>query len=166
MRTSSAIGSASRAARSNKFFQPADDHPELRAPVADVIVADDVVAEELGDARERVAEDGRADVADVHRLGDVGRAEVDDDRAWVRGARDAEALIGEERGDALRDRVGAQGEIDEAGAGDLRRVQMSDDAELRETSARPARGFLAALLREDERDVGLVITEARDRSRR
>ncbi len=50
-----------------------DDHPELRAPVADVVVADHAVAEELQHAVEGVADHGRADVADVHRLGDVGR---------------------------------------------------------------------------------------------
>jgi hypothetical protein len=55
------------------------DHAELRAPVADVVVGDDLVADEAGDARERVADEGAADVADVHRLGDVRRGEVDDD---------------------------------------------------------------------------------------
>ena len=32
-----------------------------------------------------VAEDGGADVADVHRLGDVRRTEINDDRARLRG---------------------------------------------------------------------------------
>ena len=71
-----------------QIFPAVNHHPELRAPIADMIVADDVVAEEGGDARERVAEHGAADVADVHRLGDVGRAEIDHDacgRCRLRG---------------------------------------------------------------------------------
>ena len=53
------------------------DHAELRAPVADVIVADHVVAGELQHPAQRVADHRRADMADVHRLGDVGGREVD-----------------------------------------------------------------------------------------
>mgnify|MGYP003704790161 CR=1 FL=1 len=47
------------------------------------------VAERPGDAREAVANDCRANVADVHRLGDVGRAEVDDDLRRVGDGRHA-----------------------------------------------------------------------------
>ena len=48
-----------------------EDHAELRAPVADVVVADDRVAEEPQHAAQGVADHRRADVADVHRLGHV-----------------------------------------------------------------------------------------------
>jgi len=42
---------------------------------ADVVVGDDIVADEPRDAGEGVADEGAANVADVHRLGDVGRGE-------------------------------------------------------------------------------------------
>ena len=48
------------------------DHAELRAPVADVIVADHFVAGEPQHPPQGVADHGGADMADVHRLGDVG----------------------------------------------------------------------------------------------
>ena len=83
------------------MFPSVDDHPELGAPVADVIVPGDFVAEKLGDPRQGVAEDGAADVADMHRLGDVRRAEVDYDPARSFGARNAEPVVlqAEEEGD-------------------------------------------------------------------
>ena len=64
-----------------------EDHAELRAPVAQVVVADDRVPERREDPGQALADDRRADVADVHRLGDVGRGVVDDDRPRTRGRR-------------------------------------------------------------------------------
>ncbi len=57
-----------------------DDDAELRAPVADVVVADDLVSERAENLHERAADHRRADVPDVHRLGDVRAGVVDDDR--------------------------------------------------------------------------------------
>ena len=62
-----------------------------------MIVADDIVAEEVRDARQGVAEDRAADMADVHRLGDVRRTEID--RRCVSGrsvARDPEPFVVQE----------------------------------------------------------------------
>jgi hypothetical protein len=49
-----------------------DEHPERCAPVADVVLADDVVAEFLQGARQSVADHRGPQVADVHLLGQVG----------------------------------------------------------------------------------------------
>jgi hypothetical protein len=65
-------------------FPAVEDHAELGAPVADVVVGDDFVADEAGDAGEGVADEGGADVADVRGFGDVRRGEVDDDGAGER----------------------------------------------------------------------------------
>ena len=56
-----------------------DEHAEGRAPVPDVVLPDDVVAQVLERAGEGVADDRGAEVADVHLLGDVGRGVVDRD---------------------------------------------------------------------------------------
>jgi hypothetical protein len=53
-----------------------DEHAEGRAPVADVVLADDGVADELQHAHQRVADDRGAQVADVHLLGHVRRRVV------------------------------------------------------------------------------------------
>ena len=52
--------------------QVLDEHAERGAPVADVVLPDDVVAEVLERAGQRVADDRRAQVPDVHLLGHVG----------------------------------------------------------------------------------------------
>src|SRR5664280_849274 len=68
-----------------QMFFPADEQfAELRAPIADVIVGDDAVAEQAQRAREAIAEDGRTNVADVHRLGDVRRTKINDGGFWIR----------------------------------------------------------------------------------
>ena len=66
-------------------FPTEQQHPKLRAPVADVVVGDDAVAEQPQCAREAIAKNGRADVADVHRLGHVRRTEINDRGARLRG---------------------------------------------------------------------------------
>src|SRR3954466_2240102 len=106
------------------MFPAPDDHPELRAPVANVIVANDIVAEELGNAGERVADDGAPDVADVHRLRDIGRAEVDDDLLRRIGKGNAEAFVLQKGARVLRDGFGFEAEVNESGAGDLRSVEQ------------------------------------------
>ena len=66
----------------------------MRAPVADVVIGDDLVAKETRDARKAIAENGRADVTDVHRLGNVRRGEIEHDGARCIDKRDAESVIG------------------------------------------------------------------------
>ena len=61
--------------------------------VPDVVLADDGVALGFQDAGDAVADDGGAQVADVHFFGDVGAGVVDDDvLRWI-GLRDAEAVV-------------------------------------------------------------------------
>ena len=57
-----------------------DEHAEWCAPVADVVLTDDRVAEEFVGAGQGVADDGGAQVADVHLLGHVRRRVVDGHR--------------------------------------------------------------------------------------
>ena len=65
-------------------FPPKKEHSKLRSPIANVIVGDDAMAEQPQRARKAIAEDRRADVADVHRLGHVRRAEINDSSSWNR----------------------------------------------------------------------------------
>jgi hypothetical protein len=51
---------------------PRDQHAKLRAPVADVILANDLVAKETQHAGEDVADNRCAQMADVHLFGNVG----------------------------------------------------------------------------------------------
>ena len=71
--------------RSSRRLPADQQHAELRAPVAEVVVRDDPVAQQAERAGQRIAQDGGADVADVHRLGHVGRTEIDDHGPRLRG---------------------------------------------------------------------------------
>ena len=55
-----------------KMLPTVKDFAELRAPVAQVVVGHDFVADKPCDAGQRITEDRATDVPDVHRLGDVG----------------------------------------------------------------------------------------------
>ena len=59
------------------FAQALDDKTHLKAPVAEVHVADDGIAEETVNAFDGLADDGAAEMADMERLCDVGSAIVE-----------------------------------------------------------------------------------------
>lgn len=96
-----------------------DEDAELGAPVPEMVVPEHGVAEGAVNALEGVADDGRADVGDVHGLGDVGGRVVQDDRFAVAGPGHAEEGVGLEGFEMAREGVVGQGQVDEAGAGDL-----------------------------------------------
>ena len=62
-----------------------------------MVLADDPVALELEHAGDGVADDGAAEVADVHLLGDVRAGVVDDDGLGLLGRVDAEAVAARRR---------------------------------------------------------------------
>src|SRR6185503_5859762 len=96
-----------------------DQHAERSAPVADVVLANHLVARELEQPRERVADDRRAHVSDVHLLRDVRRRVIDDDAILDPRGRHAEPLVARELGEAALDERRLQGQIDEPRTGDL-----------------------------------------------
>ncbi len=87
--------------------QVLDQHAERRPPVADVVGPQHVLPEEAVEAGERVANDGRAEVTDVHLLGHVGGRVIDDDRPGLGPRRDAEAVVGRDRGQEPAEGLGA-----------------------------------------------------------
>ena len=100
-------------------FPSMENHAELGAPVADMVIGDDMISEKAGDAGEGISDDSRAYVADVHRFGNIGRGEVNDYGAARAGERSAEAVITDEAFDAGSPCLPADAEIDEAGACDF-----------------------------------------------
>ena len=84
-----------------------------------------LVALELEHAHERVADHGRAQVADVHLLGHVGRGVVDGDDLRDGRRRHAEPLVLERLGRPARERLAGEREVDEPGPGDLDRRQRA-----------------------------------------
>ena len=70
-----------------------DDHSELGPPVANVVVGDDFVPDKTERAGQGVADNRRADMANVHRLGHVGRGIVDDVGLGSIDRRDAESSV-------------------------------------------------------------------------
>jgi hypothetical protein len=94
-----------------------DEHSELRSPVPDVVLPHDRAAEPFEHPYQRVADDGRPQVADVHLLRDVGLRVVDDRRA-ARLGRGQPEPVRQPLGHQRQQRVVGDGEVDETGPGD------------------------------------------------
>ena len=75
------------------FFQFGDQHAELGAPVAHVVLADNLVAKEAQQAHHGIANNGGAQVANVHFFGEIGRGVVDHYRVGGIDTRYAEAFV-------------------------------------------------------------------------
>jgi hypothetical protein len=109
-----------------------DEHAEGRAPVADVVLRDDRVADRGEHAVEAVADDRRAEVPDVHLLGHVRAGVVDDDALRERDGVDAPVRVLQQRRGRGREHVGAHAEVDEPRPGDLERLTQVVEVELRD----------------------------------
>jgi len=68
-----------------------------------MVISDDFVTEKPQDACKAVPDDCGTDVADVHGLGDIGRAEVDDDGFRLRRCRHAKTWVEGDCGDLVFD---------------------------------------------------------------
>ena len=96
------------------ILQRGNHQTHLQAPVAEVGIADGLVAEEVLNALDALADDGRAQMADVQRLGHVGSAVVYDHGAGLRITRNAEARHGTGLLQILCQESGGQPQIQEA----------------------------------------------------
>ena len=91
-------------------------HPELRPPIANMVVRDDAMTEQSQRSRQTIAQDGRANVAHVHGLGYVGRTGVDHDGARLPRLQNERQLGHHGVPERLLQRGNPEAEIDEAGA--------------------------------------------------
>ena len=128
-----------------------------------MVVANHLRAAKREQAAERLADHGRAQVADVHLLRGVGRRVVDDPRLPGEhgGGADAEVFLGVVGGEPVLQRGGREAEIDEARAGDFDRADFGrqrDQAD--ELGGEGARVLLLAL-GVGENAVGLEIAVRR-----
>ncbi len=137
-----------------------EQNAELGAPVPEVIVGDDLVPQETQQSGERIAEDGAPQMADVHRLGDVGGAEVDDERLRPGYGRDAEAVAACHPLDLGGQPVFPQAQVDEPGACDLRRLEHAGEVQFSHDLLSDFGRFAAQYLGQRHRTVGLVVAVA------
>ncbi|MCY1210366.1 hypothetical protein D9M72_220520 [compost metagenome] len=101
------------------FLHIGQQHTELGAPVAHVVLADHGVAEELQYAGHAVTDDGGTQVADVHFLGQVRCRQVDDHALLRAVLAHAEVGVGQCGVQALGQGLAVLEEVEEAGAGDF-----------------------------------------------
>ena len=96
----------------------------MKSPIAEVGIPDDVVPCEVEKAGEGVADDGRAEMTDVHRLRHIGAGIVDDHCRWFGGHGEAEVIVGCCGSRPRGKRPVRQSEIDEARTGNINRLEL------------------------------------------
>ena len=143
----------------SKMFVAVDDHPELRPPIADVVVRQDAMPEEPKDAIERVADDRAAEMSDVHRLSDVWRREVHDVRARCRSQRHAESIVARQLRGLVGQSIRSHGEVDEARPGDLGRLAQIRHIQLGDQRGGKVTRWLLAQLGERHNAIGLEVSK-------
>jgi len=106
------------------FLDGGDQQPHVEPPVTEVGVADHLVPGEGEQTGQRVADDGRSEMPDMHRLGDVGPGVVDHHVLRSRNDRESQLIItGGKPGPARQGNI-RHSEVDEPrwghlGPGDL-----------------------------------------------
>ena len=103
------------------LFHVGQQHAELGAPVAHVVLADHRVAEGFKHPGHGVADDGGTQVAHVHFLRQVGRGVVDHHALGGDVGAHVELLVGQRGLQLRRQPAGILEEVDKAGAGDVDR---------------------------------------------
>ena len=144
-----------------KVLVAINDHSELRAPIADVIVTLDFVAHELEESVQGRTDERAADMADVHRLGHVGRGIIDQDDFGICGRLDAKAVVLDEPAGRRFNPIRSESEIDKAGPGNLGGKTQVGDVQPRDDPFGNRSRSETQLLRQRHGAVGLEIAETR-----
>ena len=144
-----------------QVFPPVNHHAKLSPPVADVIVADHFVAEKRRDTRQCISQNGAADVADVHRLGHIGRSEINHNAPRRFRLRDAESFIAQDVGGSFSNGARTQRKVDETGTCDDRRFANVANIKIAGDFLRNLTRIFAPLFSEHQSPIRLVIAEAR-----
>ena len=152
------------------FSEFLDQHPELCAPVADVVDAMDVVPLEFEDAGNGVADDRRPEVPDVHFLGQVRAGHIDDDDLRIRHPGNPQTIFLLLGGWNLSERCGEelvlQAEVDESRPGDCGRLAKVVDLEAGDNLLCQLAWLAAELLGESHGAVRLIVAALRVLRRR
>lgn len=144
----------------DKMFVAVDDHAELGAPIADVIVANHAMAQLVEHAVEGGTDHGRTDVANVHRLSNIRRGVVDDVGLWLGNRLQSElSHVLHHRDESLGEPLLANRQVDKARAGDGWRLAKVVDFELIDQLLGDFARLLLEAFAQRHRAIGLIVTK-------
>ena len=141
------------------MFVAVNDHAKLSPPVTQMVVGDHVMSHEAKHSSQSVADHGRADMPDMHWLGDIGGRIIDHKLANVRDLGNAQSIVTHGTGQARFHPRVVQRQIDEPRPRDL--DLATDVIQLRLFGNRGrdlARG-LTQLLGQRHCKIGLVVAK-------
>ncbi len=141
------------------MFVAVEDHAELGAPVADMVIARGLMPQEPQHAAQSIADHGRTNMADVHRLGHVRRRVIDHERARMFRRWDAKPAVAQGRRKPLDQPVAFQSQIDEARPGDFGFLTQVGQIKSADDLSSHLAMRAAQLLAQRHRHIGLIVAE-------
>jgi hypothetical protein len=144
---------------------PDKENAELRPPVPDMVVRDDFKPEKPVDPVQRKTQNGRSDVADMHRFGHVRAGEVDHDGLSPSRPLHTDPLVLKDLLDPVAEPGAGKPQIHEAGPRHFRPVQPGHPLQPRSQLMGKLPRIFPHLLRERHGAVELVITKSGVRCR-
>jgi hypothetical protein len=136
-----------------------DQLPHLKAPVAEMDVTDHIPLIGAEEPLQTIADDGRAQMTDMHGFGDIRSAEIDEESLAPARFRRTEPHVLRERNATLRQRRVAQIEIDEARPCDLDLGEQRVGPEARDDLLGYRARIGLGLFRRRERAIALELRE-------
>ena len=143
-----------------------DEHSKRRAPVTDMVLANDGVADRLTHSHQCITDHGRSQVPDVHLFRHVRCGIVDDDSLGSGRTTDPEVLIVTHFAEQAGHVRIVEGEVEESGTGDPYVGTDARQIELVDELLSDVAWFLAELVRQSQGDIHLCVgSVARPRRR-
>ena len=138
-----------------------NQHAELGAPVAQMIVRLHRVPAKTQHPGERVTQDGGANMTNVHGFGHIGGAEVDDDGFRTGGRVNSQMVVLGDSQQGLSQPVRVKTEVDKARPGNLPACRNLSRVKLRHNSLGQLAGILFMRFGNRHDAVGLIVAEFR-----
>jgi hypothetical protein len=142
-------------------FPAQQQHPELGSPIPKVIVRHDAVAQDSKGAGQAVAQSGGTNVANMHWLGHIGRAEINDDGAGLSEPPKKKMLTAGSGGEHFADGGWLQPKIEKPCSGDVDALAALAHVQPAFDLLGKLAGIQSALPGQADERVGLIITKLR-----
>ena len=136
-----------------------DDNAELRAPVANMVIRDHVVTQKAMHAVNRVSDDGRSNVPDVHRLRDIGTGVIQNHRMPRARLRNTKLSVLVNCSHRLKEPRIGKVDINESGTRDLEAVDRAMRSSPRHDLLRNRTRCHREHFRKGHCGIALIITE-------
>ena len=154
-------GILSKSIAVEEMLPPVDDLTKLCAPVPDMVVGDDLMPEKSCDTHQAIAKDRAANVADMHRLRHIGRAEIHKDFSGAGDDIHPQSGVCGKMREGFGEKGILESEVDKPRSGDLWLRGQTGYIDMAENFAGQFTRIRLFFFSENHGSIGLVVAKAR-----